>query len=550
MRKTIQNIFLTVAAAIIFVSCSTGKKEESTNNEMKEKVENFTEVTLTTDLEWLSENEREIISKLIDVAQIMDEIFWMQAYGNKDSLFEKTDDKYAAEYARIHYGPWDRLNNNEPFIEGYGKKPEGANFYPTDMTKEEFEAWDDPEKTSEYTLIQRDQEGNLITVPYSKAYAEKHEEAARIMREAAALAEDAGLKNYLDMRAKALLSNEYQNSDFAWMEMKTSNIDFVVGPIETYEDRLYGYKAAHEAFVLLKDPEWSDRLAKYNNMLVDLQKELPVPAEYKAEMPGTDADMNVYYALYYGGDCNAGSKTIAINLPNDPEIHIKVGTRKLQLKNAMKAKFDKILLPIAGILIDESQRKHIQFDAFFENTTFHEVAHGMGVKNTINGKGPARDALKEYYSAIEEAKADIMGLYLVTQLYEMGEITSGEIMNNYVTFFAGIFRSSRFGASSAHGKANMMNLKYFAENGAFMHQEDGTYKVDFEAMRTAVTELVEKILITQGNGDYEAAKQWVESDGVMTDQLGKDLEKVNSSGIPVDIVFKQGKDVLGLSKTD
>ncbi|MFP4288964.1 MAG: dipeptidyl-peptidase 3 family protein [Bacteroidales bacterium] len=546
MRKTIQNLFLATAVTIIFFGCNTEKKEESTNNEMKQKVENFTEFTLTTDLEWLSDNEQQIISKLIDVAQIMDEIFWMQAYGDKDSLFAETEDEYTAQYAQIHYGPWDRLNNNEPFIEGVGKKPEGANFYPADMTKEEFEAWDDPTKTSEYTLIKRDQGGNLISVPYSKAYAEKHEEAAGIMREAAKLAEDKGLKNYLDMRGKALLSNEYQPSDYAWMEMKTSNIDFVVGPIETYEDRLYGYKAAHEAFVLVKDPEWSARLAKYNNMLVDLQKELPVPPEYKAEMPGTDADMNVYYALYYGGDCNAGSKTIAINLPNDPEIHIKVGSRKLQLKNSMKAKFDKILQPISDILIDESQRRHIQFDAFFENTTFHEVAHGMGVKNTINGKGPARDALREYYSAIEEAKADIMGLHLVTQLYEMGEITSGEVMNNYVTFFAGIFRSSRFGASSAHGKANMMNMKYFAENGAFMHQEDGTYKVDFESMREAVTELVEKILIIQGNGDYEAAKQWVESDGVMTDQLSKDLEKVNASGIPVDIVFKQGKDVLGI----
>ncbi|MFW6351547.1 MAG: dipeptidyl-peptidase 3 family protein [Bacteroidota bacterium] len=546
MRKTIQNLFLATAVTIIFFGCNTEKKEESTNNEMKQKVENFTEFTLTTDLEWLSDNEQQIISKLIDVAQIMDEIFWMQAYGDKDSLFAETEDEYTAQYAQIHYGPWDRLNNNEPFIEGVGKKPEGANFYPADMTKEEFEAWDDPTKTSEYTLIKRDQGGNLISVPYSKAYAEKHEEAAGIMREAAKLAEDEGLKNYLDMRAKALLSNEYQPSDYAWMEMKTSNIDFVVGPIETYEDRLYGYKAAHEAFVLVKDPEWSARLAKYNNMLVDLQKELPVPPEYKAEMPGTDADMNVYYALYYGGDCNAGSKTIAINLPNDPEIHIKVGSRKLQLKNSMKAKFDKILQPISDILIDESQRRHIQFDAFFENTTFHEVAHGMGVKNTINGKGPARDALREYYSAIEEAKADIMGLHLVTQLYEMGEITSGEVMNNYVTFFAGIFRSSRFGASSAHGKANMMNMKYFAEKGAFMQQDNGTYKVNFEPMKEAVNELVVKILIIQGNGDYETAKQWVESDGVMTNQLSKDLEKVNGSGIPVDIVFKQGKDVLGI----
>ena len=312
------------------------------------------------------------------------------------------------------------------------------------------------------------------------------------------------------------LTNEYQASDYNWMEMKESNIDFVVGPIENYEDALFGYKAAHESFVLVKDPEWSAKLAKYNSMLVDLQKGLPVAEEYKAEMPGTDADMNVYYALYYAGDCNAGSKTIAINLPNDPEIHVAIGSRKLQLRNAMQAKFEKILVPISKMLIDESQQKHITFNAFFENTTFHEVAHGMGVKNTITDNIPVREALKEQYSALEEAKADIMGLYLVTKLYEMGEIDSGEVMDNYVTFFAGIFRSSRFGAASAHGTANMFNMKFFADRGAFVYQDDGTYMVDFEVMKEAVVALVERILTVQGDGDYEAAKEWIEADGVMT----------------------------------
>jgi len=366
------------------------------------------------------------------------------------------------------------------------------------------------------------------------------------MRRAAELAEDEGLKKYLLSRADALLNDDYQPSDFAWMEMKTSNIDFVVGPIENYEDRLFGYKAAHEAFVLVKDPQWSAQLEKFNAMLPGLQAGLPVDPAYKAEMPGTDADMNVYYAIYYAGDCNAGSKTIAINLPNDPDIHLAVGSRKLQLKNSMKAKFDEILVPIANMLIDESQRKYVTFDAFFENTTFHEVSHGMGVKNTITGKGPAREALRDYYSSIEEAKADIMGLYLVTRLYEMGEITSGEVMNNYVTFFAGIFRSSRFGAASAHGKANMLNLKYFERNGAFILKEDGTYKVNFDEMKAAVISQVENILTIQGDGDYDAAKNLVDTDGVMTEQLRKDLDRVNATGLPVDIVFKQGKDVLGL----
>ncbi|MEA1887364.1 MAG: Zn-dependent hydrolase [Bacteroidota bacterium] len=529
---------------LIVAMAGCGTKETINDEEMKARLAQFEEVTLKTDLSWLSDSEREIIGILIDVAIIMDDIFWMQSYGDKEALLSSIDSEYAKEYARIHYGPWDRLKNNEPFIPGVGPKPPTAQFYPEDMTVVEFEAWDNPEKTSLYTLVRRDDEGELFTVPYSEAYKDQHEKAAVLMRKAAGISEDAGLKKYLDARAEALLTDIYQPSDFAWMEMKESNIDFVVGPIENYEDQLFGYKAAHEAFVLVKDPEWSAKLAKFNAMLPELQKGLPVAEEYKSETPGTDADMNVYYALYYAGDCNAGSKTIAINLPNDPEIHLAVGSRKLQLKNAMKAKFDKILVPIANMLIDESQRKHITFDAFFENTTFHEVSHGMGIKNTITGKGTVREALKEQYSALEEAKADIMGLYLVTKLYEMGEITSGEVMNNYVTFFSGIFRSSRFGASSAHGKANMLNMKYFADNGAFVYQDNSTYMVNFEEMKSAVESLVEKILTIQGDGDYEAAKEWIESDGVMTDQLRTDLDRVNEAGIPVDIVFKQGKDVL------
>jgi hypothetical protein len=455
-------IHITILDCLLMITAGCNNDEKKLTEEMKANLAKFDEVTLTTDLGWLSGEERQIIGILIDAAAIMDDIFWMQAYGDKQEFLASVTNEYAARYSMIHYGPWDRLNDNEPFIPGFGEKNPAAQFYPADMTVEEFEAWDDPDKSSLYTIIRRDTDGGLMSIPYSEAYQEQHIRAAELMRSAAGLAADAGLKKYLNMRADALLSNDYQPSDFAWMEMKESNIDFVVGPIENYEDRLFGYKAAHEAFVLVKDPEWSARLAKYNAMLPALQAGLPVAPEYKAEMPGTDADMNVYDAIYYAGDCNAGSKTIAINLPNDPEIHLAVGSRKLQLKNSMKAKFDRILTPIATMLIDESQQKHITFDAFFENTTFHEVAHGMGVKNTINGKGPAREALKEQYSSLEEAKADIMGLYLVTRLYEMGEITSGEVMNNYVTFFAGIFRSSRFGAASAHGKANMLCMKYLA----------------------------------------------------------------------------------------
>ncbi len=545
MKILIQS-FVSFVLLILSLSGCKPKTDNTLTEEMKTRLAQFHEVTLTTDLGWLTDNEREIIRLLIDAAGQMEQVFWIQSYGDKDALMASVDNDFARQYMHIHYGPWDRLKGNAPFFPGYGDKPLGANFYPQDMTKEEFEAWDEPTKTSLYTLIQRNGDGKLISVPYSQAYKAQHNEAARLMRQAAQLANDAGLKNYLLSRADALQSNEYQPSDFAWMAMKTSNIDFVVGPIENYEDRLFGYKAANEAFVLVKDVQWSARLEKFTGMLPALQAGLPVPIAYKAEAPGTDSDINVYYALYYAGDCNAGSKTIAINLPNDPHIQVTVGSRKLQLKNSMKAKFDNILVPITEILIDPQQRRHITFDAFFENTTFHEVSHGMGVKNTVNGLGPVREALREYYPPLEEAKADIMGLYLVTKLYEMGEITSGQVMDNYVTFFAGIFRSSRFGASSAHGRANMLTLKYFADNDAFLLQDNGTYRVNFDQMRSAVVSLLEKVIIIQGNGDYEATKAWFDADGIMTPRLREDLDRVNATGIPIDIVFKQGKVVLGL----
>jgi hypothetical protein len=288
-------------------------------------------------------------------------------------------------------------------------------------------------------------------------------------------------------------------------------------------------------------------LSKYATFLPQLQTELPVPSEYKAEVPGSDADLNAYDVVYYAGDCNMAGKTIAINLPNDEEVQLKKGTRKLQLKNAMRAKFENILVPIANMLIAEDQKKHITFDAFFSNTMFHEVSHGMGVKNTINGSGTVRHALKEQYSAIEESKADILGLYLVTKLHEMGEFTDTDLMDNYVTFMAGIFRSVRFGAASAHGKANMIRFNFFKEREAFTKNADGTYSIDMEKMKAASEELTRFILKIQGDGDYEFAKKTVDEQGVIPGDLQADLDKLAQAGIPVDIVFEQGPEMLDLN---
>lgn len=514
---------------------------------MQSKVDAFAEVELKSDISALSPKDKELLGLLFDAATIMDEIFWEQAYGNKADLLDTCSDQGIKQFVEINYGPWDRLNNEIAFLPNFGEKPKGANFYPKDMTEEEFDALEDSSKTSLYTLIQRGDDGKLKVVPYHIAYKEKVERAANLIKKAAALAEDPGFKNYLELRAEALLTDEYLSSDMAWMDMKNNNIDFVVGPIENYEDARYNYKAAHEAFILIKDQEWTNKLAHYASLLPKLQQLLPVDAKYKAEVPGSSSDLGVYDAVYYQGDCNCAGKTIAINLPNDPRVQLEKGSRKLQLKNSMRYKFEQILEPIGKILIAPDQQKNIKFDAFFENVMFHEVSHGLGIKNTINKKGDVRGALKEKYSTIEEAKADILGVYQVLQLTKMGEITNKDLMDNYVTFMAGIFRSVRFGAASAHGKANMLTFNYFKEKGAFTRNEaTGTYAVDFDKMTAAISSLGGEILTLQGNGDYDGTSKMIEKMSVIDPVLAADLKKINDANIPTDIRFKQGKSVLGL----
>jgi hypothetical protein len=507
---------------------------------MQQRLNKYAAVRLETDLGALTEEERQMIPLLKKAAQVMDELFWLQAYGDKLTLLAKVKDPDARRYVLINYGPWDRLEANAPFLDGFGPKPLGANFYPSDMTKEEFETAvknsgdGGRQLKSQYTLVRRDLNGALYGQPYHEAYSLLLNVAARNLREAAALAEDSGLRRYLEMRAEALLTDDYQPSDIVWMEMKTNTLDVVIGPIETYEDRLFGYKAAYEAYILVKDKEWSRRLEKYVAMLPELQRGLPVPDEYKKEIPGAESDLNAYDAIYYAGDCNAGSKTIAINLPNDEEVQLKKGTRRLQLKNTMRAKFDAILLPVAGMLVAGDQRKHITFDAFFSNTMFHEVAHGLGVKRTIDGKTTVREALRESYSTLEECKADILGLYMI------GQLGAAELADNFVTFLAGIFRSIRFGASSAHGVANLISFHYLREAEAFSRDPATcAYRVDLEKMKAAVEGLAGRILRLQGDGDYEAATRFVKETGVLDRSLEDDLRRLAAAEIPVDIVFEQ-----------
>lgn len=514
----------------------------------RQRLDIYTDFSLQSDLSHLSENQKAMVAKLIDASKIMDDLFWKQAFGeDKQSFLAQLDDEKVRQFADINYGPWDRLNGDEVFLSGYKEKPLGAGFYPADITKEELNNADVKDKTGLYSLIKRDELGNLYSTPYSEEYAVELAQAAKLLRDASKLADDKEFANYLNLRADAIQSDDFQASDFAWMDMKNNPIDVVIGPIENYEDQLFGYRAAYESYVLIKDLKWSERLAKFAAFLPELQKGLPVDSKYKQEVPGSDADLNAYDVVYYAGHSNAGSKTIAINLPNDEQVQLEKGTRRLQLKNAMRAKFDKILVPIAEQLIVPEQRKHITFDAFFANTMFHEVAHGLGIKNTITGKGTVRQSLQEHASALEEGKADILGLYMVEQLLKKGEITEGTLEDYYTTFMAGIFRSVRFGASSAHGKANMIRFNFFAKEGAFSKNEDGLYSINMDKMGDAMAKLSRLILTLQGDGDYEKVDQLIATHGDIKAELAKDLEKLSKANIPVDVTFKQGKDVLGLN---
>ena len=529
-------------------AASTAPSGPTLVNIDRQRLDIYTDFSLQSDLSHLSDNQKAMVAKLIDASKIMDDLFWKQAFGkNKQDFLAQLDDEKVRQFADINYGPWDRLNGDEVFLSGYKEKPLGAGFYPADITKEELNNADVKDKTGLYSLIKRDELGNLYSTPYSEEYAVELAQAAELLREASKLADDKEFANYLNLRADAIQNDDFQASDFAWMDMKNNPIDVVIGPIENYEDQLFGYRAAYESYVLIKDLKWSERLAKFEAFLPELQKGLPVDSKYKQEVPGSDADLNAYDVVYYAGHSYAGSKTIAINLPNDEQVQLEKGTRRLQLKNAMRAKFDKILVPISEQLIVPEQRKHITFDAFFANTMFHEVAHGLGIKNTLTGKGTVRQSLQEHASALEEGKADILGLYMVEQLLKKGEITEGTLEDYYTTFMAAIFRSVRFGASSAHGKANMIRFNFFAQEGAFSKNEDGLYSINMDKMGDAMAKLSRLILTLQGDGDYEKVDQLIATHGDIKAELAKDLEKLSKANIPVDVTFKQGKDVLGLN---
>jgi hypothetical protein len=539
-----------IASQFSLFGCSKTEQVDTTKaitEDAKSRLDIYQKVELKPDLSSLSQNQKKMVSLLIDASTIMDDLFWKQALEeDKETFLNSIENDKTRAFAQINYGPWDRLKGDSPFLTNTMEKSLGAQFYPSDMTKQEFEASDLPDKSGLYSIIHRGASGSLVIIPYSEFYNDELTRASTLLRQAAELADNEEFASYLNLRAEALITDEYQPSDMAWMDMKSNPIELVIGPIETYEDQLFGYRAAFESFVLLKDLAWSERLAKFATFLPDLQKNLPVDDKYKQEKPGANADLNAYDVIYSSGHGNAGSKTIAINLPNDEQVQLTKGTRRLQLKNAMQAKFDNIMLPITQQLIVPEQRDNVTFTAFFANTMFHEVAHGLGIKNTIDGNTTVRQALKEHASALEEGKADILGLYMITQLLEQGAIEEGSLQDYYVTFMASIFRSVRFGAASAHGKANMIRFNFFNEKGAFSQNADGQYEINMEKMQVAMKDLSSLILTLQGDGDYQGVDNLVAEKGIIKPELAKSLQQLTAASIPVDITYVQGKQILGL----
>ncbi len=536
-----------VAACVVWSRGAVGAADEPAPS-IAERLARYAVVKLRADRSHLSKGQNAMVGELLRAAAVMDEIFWREAYGDRRSLLDRAGDRATRRFLEINYGPWDRLDGNRPFLPGVGPKPPGARFYPADMTREAFQSYVERHASeaaalkSLYTLVRRTPAGQLEAIPYHRAFAPQIGRAVKHLRRAAELCETPSFRRYLLARAKALETDQYRESDMLWMEMKDNPVDIVIGPIETYEDGLFGYKAAHEAYVLIKDLSWSRRLQRYAAMLPEWQKKLPVPDRYKRETPGRNADLNAYDVIYYAGDCNAGSKTIAINLPNDEVVQLEKGTRRLQLKNAMRAKFDRIMVPISKVLIVPEQQQHVTFAAFFGNTMFHEVAHGLGIKFTLDGHQPVRQALRDAASTIEEGKADILGLFIITELADRGALEEGVLEDYYVTFLAGIFRSVRFGAASAHGRANMIRFHVFQDAGAFVRDDAGRYRVDMPRMREAVRSLSRTLLTLQGDGDYAGARKLIEEKGRVSGMLQADLDRVEAAKVPVDIIFEMARE--------
>jgi len=545
MNNRICMIIILAAVVLGACSCTPPRKEESP---LEAKIKRFAPAVITGDTSKLSSGDRQALRKLIEAASVMDTLYLRQVWSGNEALRAHLAADTTAEgrqllrYFDINMSPWSSLDHNAPFIDGIPPKPPQANYYPADMTKIEFSNWLEtlPEPamtqaTGFFTTIRRNAAGSLTTVPYSIEYRDLLEPAAVLLREAAALTDNTSLRRYLTLRADAFLSNDYYESDVAWMDLD-SPIDVTIGPYEVYMDELFNYKAAFEAYITLRSNEETAKLVKFSRELQGVENSLPIEPRYRNPRLGGMAPIRVVDEVATGGEARAGVQTAAFNLPNDEKVTQEKGSKRVMLRNVQKAKFQDILVPIADRVVDHVQRRLIAFDPFFTHILAHELMHGLGPHAiTLNGKATTvRQAMKELGSAIEEAKADISGLFVLQLLVDRGVVDRSMEQPMYATFLAGIFRSVRFGINEAHGRGMALQFNYLMDERAILFDEKGgTFRVDFDRIKPAVTKLTGEIMTLQARGDYEGARNMLEKLAVMRPQMRTALDKL--AGIPVDI---------------
>jgi len=500
--------------------------------DIQQRLNLYKPIRLEPDISHLSENERKILPLLIQAAEAMEMPYWIQEYGNPAPLLASITDEDIRRYVQINYGPWDRMHGNGSIIPGAGDKPLGANFYPADITSEEFDsaAEKDPTMNSPFTMVRRDQEGRLMATPYHKFFKEYVVRAANALERAADLADTPNLQKFLKLRADALLTDDYRASDIAWMDLQDNSLELLIGPMEI-EDRLFGIKAAYAASILIKDKEASDKLARYKNFLPRFQKSLPLPEQYKEEHPGLASDIQVYDVFHFAG-LDACTIPVGVAWPDDEEVQLQKGIRSLLLKNVMRAKFDAIFVPIVDLLIAREQRQYTHFDGRFEFVTLHELGHGLGVKYTINGHETVRDALGDLNHTIEEGKADLVGLFIANQLRQWGELTDDDLKDVYISSLVSLLWN-------CEAQQSIVRMNFFKETGAYLRdKQTGTYRVQAEKMPEAIEKLTEMFLHLQIDGDYGKAKEFMREYGEPDDELKLDIERMDSAKIPLGITLK------------
>ena len=551
MRYLRRAVVLFALALLIFPITGMAQKKGAPAEvkELEMKTKRFAPTVVTADASKLSPGDRKALAKIIEAAKIMDPLHIRQVWSGNAELQKRLEaDKTPVGRARLRYfwinkGPWSQLDDNVAFLEGVPQhKPPQAAHYPDDMTKEEFEAWaktlDEAERekaTGFFYAIRRDKDRKLVAVPYSELYREYLEPAAKLLREAADLTDNATLKTYLTKRADAFMSDDYYESDVAWMELDAP-IDLTIGPYETYSDEMFGYKAAFEAFVTLRDEVESNKLATFGQYLQELENNLPIDEKYRNPKIGASSPIRVVNVVFAGGEANSGVQTAAFNLPNDERVIREKGSKRVMLKNVQEAKFAKILTPISRVVLGSADQRNISFDAFFTHILMHEMLHGIGPSTIkVNGEETTvRKQLKETYSTLEEAKADISGLWALQYLVDKGVLDKSLERTMYTTFLASIFRSVRFGITEAHGRGVAIQFNKMMDAGAIRYDEKTkTFSIDTSKIKGAVRDLTAEIMTIQAEGSYDKAKAMLDTYGVIRPPMQSALDRLES--VPVDI---------------